>query len=83
MSSEDEFKRLYTGSEVNVKYLQGLLEEKKIVTRVRNEFESGLRGGFGGGLPGHVQLFVGSEGYPEAKKIVEQTFPNEPGKQHE
>ena len=77
MSSEDEFKRLYTGSEVNVTYLQSLLEEKNIVTRVRNEFQSGLRGGFGGGLPGQVQLFVGSSGYDEAKKIAKETFPDE------
>ncbi len=49
MSSEDEFERIYTGSEVNVSYLQGLLEEQDIPTIVRNEFQSGLRGGFGGG----------------------------------
>lgn len=77
MSSEDEFKRVYTGSEVNVKYLQGLLEEEKVPTIVRDEFQSGLRGGFGGGLPGQVQLFAPASNYDKALKIVEETFPKE------
>jgi hypothetical protein len=75
MSSEDEYKRVYTGSEVNVQYLQGILEEAGIHTRVRNDFDSGLRAGFGGGLPGQVQLFAISSHYEEAQKIARATFP--------
>lgn len=75
MSSQDEFERVYTGSEVNVKYLQGLLEEQNIPTIVRNEFQSGLRGGFGGGLPGQVQLFAPASHLDKAKKMAEEAFP--------
>ena len=75
MSSQDEFERVYTGSEVNVKYLQGLLEEQNIPTIVRNEFQSGLRGGFGGGLPGQVQLFAPASQLDKAKKMAEEAFP--------
>lgn len=75
MSSEEEFKRVYTGSEVNVQYLKNLLEEAGIRTRVRNDFDSGLRAGFGGGLPGQVQLFAISSHYDEALKISQTTFP--------
>lgn len=75
MSSEKEFERIYTGSEVNVKYLQGLLEEQNIPTIVRNEFQSGLRGGFGGGLPGQVQLFAPSQHLEKAQKLTKETFP--------
>ena len=77
MSSEDEFKRLYTGSQVNVKYLQSLLEEQKIPTIVRDEFQSGLRGGFGGGLPGQVQLFTPASQHEKALQIVEEIFPKD------
>lgn len=75
MTSEEQFKRVYTGSDVNVQYLKNLLEEAGIRTRVRNDFDSGLRAGFGGGLPGQVQLFTISSHYDEALKIVESTFP--------
>ena len=77
MSSEDEFQRIYTGSQVNVKYLQSLLEEENIPTIVRDEFQSGLRGGFGGGLPGQVQLFVLASFHDKAVKLVEEIFPKE------
>lgn len=77
MSEEEEFKRIYTGSEVNVSYLQGLLEEQDIPTIVRNEFQSGLRGGFGGGLPGQVQLFAPSQHFEKATRLAKETFPEE------
>lgn len=75
MSSEEQFKRVYTGSDVNVQYLKNLLDKAGIRTRVRNDFDSGLRAGFGGGLPGQVQLFAISSHYDEALKITEITFP--------
>lgn len=77
MSTEDEFQRIYTGSQVNVKYLQGLLEEQNIPTIVRDEFQSGLRGGFGGGLPGQVQLFAPASQNNKALQIVDEAFPKE------
>ena len=60
-----------------MQYLEDLLQQEDIGTRVRNDFDSGLRAGFGGGLPGQVQLFVLSEQYEKAKAIVEATFPEE------
>lgn len=77
MSTEDDYKRVYTGSEVNVQYLEDLLQQENIGTRVRNDFDSGLRAGFGGGLPGQVQLFVLSEQFEQAITIVETAFPEE------
>lgn len=77
MDTEDDYKRVYTGSEVNVQYLEDLLQQENIGTRVRNDFDSGLRAGFGGGLPGQVQLFVLTEQYDQALRIVQETFPKE------
>ncbi len=76
MDSEDDYKRIYTGSEVNVLHLQNLLAEQNIPTRVRNDFDSGLRAGFGGGLPGQVQLFAPSSHYDKAVEIAREIFPN-------
>lgn len=77
MSAEDEYKRVYTGSEVNVLHLEDILQQEGIGTRVRNDFDSGLRAGFGGGLPGQVQLFVLSEQYEQALNITRDTFPGD------
>lgn len=75
MDIEPNFKHVYTGSEVNVQYLQELFEKQNIASRVRNDFDSGLRAGFGGGLPGQVLLFADTDHYEKALKIVEDTFP--------
>ena len=72
-----EYKHIYTGSEVNVQYLQEVLSKAGIATRVRNDFDSGLRAGFGGGLPGQVLLFAQASHLSEAEKIVSATFPSQ------
>lgn len=77
MNEEEEYKRVYTGSEVNVQHLQNLMNEQGISTRVRNDFDSGLRAGFGGGLPGQVLLFAKTSDYDKALRITEETFPDE------
>lgn len=75
MSTEEQYQRVYTGSEVNVQYLQELFGKAGISSRVRNDFDSGLRAGFGGGMRGQVQLFVLSSHFDEAEAIVNATFP--------
>lgn len=77
MTEEEEYKHVYTGSEVNVQHLQNLFEEQDISNRARNDFDSGLRAGFGGGLPGQVLLFAQASQYEKAIKIVEETFPQD------
>ena len=74
MSTENStYKNVYTGSDVNVQYLQELFHKAGIDSIVKNNFESG----FGGGLPGQVQLQVQTSHYDEAVKIIKATFPQE------
>ncbi|HKJ49459.1 MAG TPA: DUF2007 domain-containing protein [Christiangramia sp.] len=77
MSEEENYKRVYTGPETNVQYLQELFEKEGINSRVRNDFDSGLRAGFGGGLPGQVLLFVWENQFEKAVKIAKETFPKD------
>ncbi|GAA4319228.1 hypothetical protein GCM10023115_45520 [Pontixanthobacter gangjinensis] len=79
MSDEDNYsyKRVYTGPETNVQYLQELFEKEGIHSRVRNDFDSGLRAGFGGGLPGQVLLFVLEKDLEQAVEIARTTFPKD------
>lgn len=77
MSTDENYERVYTGSEVNVQYLEDLFHKAGISSRVRNDFDSGLRAGFGGGLPGQVQLFVIKSHFKEADSIARTTFPED------
>ncbi len=77
MSLDESYERVYTGSDTNIQYLQELFDKAGISSRVRNDFDSGLRAGFGGGLPGQVQLFVVKNHYDEALKIAKATFPKD------
>lgn len=74
---EPHYETIYTGSDVNVQYLQSVLEKASISSIIKNNFESGLRAGFGGGLPGQVQLQVQKSHASEARKIAEAAFDNE------
>ena len=77
MSTEESYERVYTGSETNVQYLQEVFDKAGISSRVRNDFDSGLRAGFGGGLPGQVQLFAIKSHFDEALNIAKTTFPKD------
>lgn len=77
MDTDENYERVYTGSEVNVQHLQQLFEKEGISSRVRNDFDSGLRAGFGGGLPGQVLLFAEKSKLDEALKIARTTFPDD------
>jgi len=76
MSDEKSYKRVYTGSETNIQYLQELFEEAGIPSRVRNDFESGRLAGFGA-TPNQAQLFVLEKDKDEALKIAMMTFPKD------
>lgn len=76
MSEDEKYQRVYTGPDPNVQYLQELFEEAGIHSRVRNDFESSIRAGFGS-TPGQVLLFVFKKDYEEALKIAKMTFPKD------
>lgn len=77
MGTETNHVTVYTGSEVNIQYLQSIFEKAGIRSIVKNNFQSGLRAGFYGGSPEQVNLLVESSHSEEAKKIAEATFPQE------
>jgi hypothetical protein len=58
MFPESEYERVYTGSLINVQFLQSLLQDQGINSITRDDMKSGMIAGFGGGIPDHIQLFV-------------------------
>ncbi len=61
----------FTGSLIEIQRLQLDLDDQKIPSLVKNNFESGLRSGFYGGSPSQVQLFIYQEDLEKAKPILE------------
>jgi|AntDeeMinimDraft_4_1070355.scaffolds.fasta_scaffold02900_4 ABC-type Fe3+ transport system substrate-binding protein len=79
MSSEEtKYHRVYTGSEVNVQYLENLFKKANISFITKNNFQSALRAGFGA-TQGQVQLLVEKSHFEEAQKIADAAFSQEGG----
>ncbi|RZS93531.1 putative signal transducing protein [Aquimarina brevivitae] len=74
MFPESEYERVYTGSLINIQFLQGLLEERGIQCITRDDMKSGMMAGFGGGIPHHIQLFVKKTDVDEAIPIIEKSL---------
>ena len=74
MFSESEYERLYTGSLINIQFLQNLLQDQNINSIIRDEMKSGMMAGFGGGIPDHIQLFVKKTDLDKALPIVKNNL---------
>ena len=72
MDDQSKHIRFFTGSLIQIQRLQLDLDENKIPSLVKNNFESGLRSGFYGGSLSQVQLFIFEEDLKEARPILEK-----------
>jgi len=64
--------KLFVGSLIQIQRLQLDLDDKKIPSLVKNNFQSGLRSGFYGGSPSQVELFIYEKDQEEAIPILER-----------
>ena len=76
MDDHSKHIKFFVGSLIQIQRLQIDLDDHKIPSMVRNNFESGLRSGFYGGSPSQVELFIYDEDHDKAKPILD-TFKNE------
>ncbi len=74
MFPESEYERVYTGSLINVQFLQTLLQDRGINSITRDDMKSGMVAGFGGGVPNHIQLFVKKADVEDAIPIIEKSL---------
>lgn len=74
MFPESEYERVYTGSLINVQFLQTILQDKGINSITRDDMKSGMMAGFGGGIPDHIQLFVKKTDVENALPIIKQSL---------
>ncbi|WP_103072642.1 putative signal transducing protein [Aquimarina sediminis] len=74
MFPKSEYQRIYTGSLINVQFLQTVLQDQGINSITRDDMKSGVIAGFGGGLPDHIQLFVKKIDQEKALTIVKKNL---------
>lgn len=72
MEKSNELIRVFTGSEVSVILLQGELEEIGIGSIIQNDYQSGISGGFLGGIPSAVDLFIQQLDFGRAEPLIKE-----------
>ena len=75
--NKDGYVRVYSGSEVRVILLKGLLEDQGIGAIVQNEYQSGISAGFAGGTVNTIRLKVHTSDLEKAQPIVDDFVQNQ------
>lgn len=72
MSMTDELKRVYVGSRVETLFIKEMLKESGIGFMEKDVLQSSMQAGWVDGLPeDRVRIFVNSENFEKAKKLIE------------
>lgn len=74
MFKDSEYERVYTGSFIEVQFIQTILQERNIASITRDDMKSGMMAGFGGGVPNHIQLFVKKTDVDQVIPIIEKSL---------
>lgn len=79
MKERDRLVRIYSGTEVSVILLKGLLEDIGITSTLRNDYKSGIESGFVGGVQSAVVLFIQQSDFEKAEPVIREfTARNKP-----
>lgn len=72
MSLSDELKRVYVGTKVEGLFIKEMLKESGIGFMEKDAFQSSIQAGWADGLPDDsVRIFVDSENFDKAKKLID------------
>ena len=77
MTDSLQFITVYSGTEVEVILLKGLLENDNIEVIIQNDFQSGIMAGFGGGTPNTIRLKIHESNLERARPIIEEFISNQ------
>lgn len=70
MKKKNKLIKIYTGTEVTVILLKGLLEEIGITSTIQNTYKSGVEVGFIGGVKSAVDLFIQQSDFEKAEPLI-------------
>ena len=76
MSNTQNFINVYSGTEIQVIMVRGLLENINIEALIQNDFQSGITAGFGGGTFSTVRLNIKESDLEKARPIIEEFISN-------
>ena len=76
MSDTQTFVNVYSGTEIQVILLKGLLENINIEGLIQNNFQSGNIAGFGGGTTSSVRLKILESDLEKARPIIDEFVSN-------
>ena len=70
MKEKNELVKVYTGTEVTVILLKGLLDEIEIASTIQNNYKSGIEVGFVGGVQSAIDLFIKQSDFEKAEPLI-------------
>lgn len=76
MTQENNLIKIYTGTELTATYLKEELDSKGIGSIIKNDFQSGISAGFGGGIPSAIDLYIQESDFEKADPIVKEFIKN-------
>lgn len=68
--------KIFTGTEVSVIYLKGILEETGIIAMIKDDFQSSISAGFVEGTPSAIDLFIQKSDLKKAEPIINDFIQN-------
>jgi hypothetical protein len=70
MKEKNKLIKVYTGTEVTVILLKGLLEEIGVTSTIQNNYKSGIEVGFVGGVVSAIDLFIQQSDFEKAESLI-------------
>jgi len=70
MKMKNKLIKVYTGTEVTVILLKGLLEEIGVTSTIQNNYKSGIEVGFVGGVQSAIDLFIQQSDFEKAEPLI-------------
>jgi len=70
MKEKNKLVKVYTGTEVTVILLKGLLDEIEVTSTIQNNYKSGIEVGFVGGVQSAIDLFIQQSDFEKAEPLI-------------
>jgi hypothetical protein len=70
MKTKDKLIKVFTGTEVTVILLKGLLEESGVGSVIQNNYNSGIEAGFAGGVLSAIDLFIQESDFEKVEPVL-------------
>lgn len=72
MATRDKLVKIYTGTEITVLLLKGLLEEIGVNSTIQNQYKSGVEIGFIGGVQSAIDLYIQQSDFEKSEDVISE-----------